>query len=74
LLLADTQGSLVLAEAEFGAKGRFIGNKLPVAINLTSVFDANFEGLLRGNKYVSNIKLCDRELCLRSLSLTGQVE
>ena len=45
-----------------------------MAVNFTGVLNAEVEGLLIGNKDVTNIKLGDGQGGLRALSLTGKVQ
>lgn len=52
----------------------FIGDKLIVAIDFSSVFDSNFKIILVVHEDVSNVHLCDGELSLRAFALTSHVE
>lgn len=58
---------------ELGAERGFIGNELPVAVNLSSVLNANVELILVVHEDVSDVHLGNGELCLRTASLAGHV-
>lgn len=68
-VLLDAKDALALAEAELGAEGRFVGDELPVAIDLSCVLDADFKKFLTGYKDITNVHLSDRELGLGAHAL-----
>ena len=73
-MLSDTQSTIGLAKVEFGAEGCLVGYKLPMAVNLTGIFDTELEGLLVCDKDVANVHLGDGELGLRTLTLASEIQ
>lgn len=73
-MLTDAKRTIGLAELKLRAKWRLVGDQLPMAVDLASVFDAELEGFLVGDEDVANVHLSDGELSLGSLTLASEVE
>jgi len=70
----DAKDAFILTEAKFGAERCFIGDKLPVAVDLACVLNADFKKFLTGHKDIADVHLSDRKLRLRAHALAREIE